>query len=69
MLALWGLAVGGNAAFGQAILEFLKNFIDAAVEPIEVLDAGELVLELGRDVGQFEVDGRSGWSFCFRIRS
>ena len=56
-LACAGLAVDGHAALGQAVLEGFENFIAASVEPLEVLDAGELVLELGRDVGRFEIDG------------
>ncbi len=59
-LACAGLAVDGHAALGQAVLEGFENFIAASVEPLEVLDAGELVLELGRDVGWFEIDGQDG---------
>ena len=52
------MSVDGDAALGQAVLEDFENFVVAAVEPLEVLDAGELVLEFGRDVSRLEVDGQ-----------
>ena len=67
-LGCWGFAVDGDAALGQAVLEGFENFVVAAVEPLEVLDAGELVLELGRDVSRLEVDWQDGF-FCSRRRS
>ena len=59
LACVWG-ALDGDASLGQAVLEGFENCIAAAVEPLKVLDAGELVLELGRDVGRFEVDGQDG---------
>jgi hypothetical protein len=66
-LVCGGLAFDGDALFGQAVFECLENLIAFAIEPFEVLDAGEPVLALGWDVGRFELAGMDGL-FCFRRR-